>query len=223
MKSEQMYEIIGEINDAYVAEAAPDREVNPAARRGRRAIAGAGIAAALMIAASLVIFGLLKGGEAEFVVEDGVLVGYNGEGGEVVIPDGVRVISREAFSRYSSSSSNAKPITSLTFDAELEKFDSGILEDLDMLEEIRLDETGEVFTVKECSIYNAEGEAVYVYGMVQIDENNFVLIFDPPEKAEGEAAVGTDAPEYVFIITLSDGAELSSVNLEFDTGETTTD
>lgn len=42
----------------------------------------------------------------EFEIEDGVLVAYNGEGGDVVIPDGVTVIGKEVFK-------NNKTITSV--------------------------------------------------------------------------------------------------------------
>ncbi len=39
----------------------------------------------------------LNDAESEFVIEDGVLVAYNGEGGEVVVPDGVTEIGSNVF------------------------------------------------------------------------------------------------------------------------------
>ena len=75
MKSERMFEIIGDLDDKYVAEASPDREVSEKASRRRRWVKiGAGIAAALV--AAVTIFAMSDVGAQLFFFGDKVIV-YN--------------------------------------------------------------------------------------------------------------------------------------------------
>lgn len=57
----------------------------------------------------------------DFVVENGVLVGYNGMGGDIVIPEGVREIRGGLFDHCVSN------VASFTFPSTLEKVDGGFL------------------------------------------------------------------------------------------------
>jgi hypothetical protein len=47
--------------------------------------------------------------DSEFVINDGVLVRYNGFGGDVVVPDGVKSIGESAFANFASVNSVILP------------------------------------------------------------------------------------------------------------------
>ena len=70
---------------------------------------------------------------ADFVIQDGKLKKYTGRGGDVVIPDGVTSISREAFSGCSS-------LTSITIPESVTSIDYGAFSDCRSLTSVTIPE-----------------------------------------------------------------------------------
>lgn len=79
-------------------------------------------------------FNAFNSAEEDFVIEDGVLVGYNGEGGEVVIPEGVTSIADNVFK-------DNKSITKVVFPEGLISIGNSAFEMASYLAEIRFAST----------------------------------------------------------------------------------
>ena len=60
--------------------------------------------------------------DASFVIKSGRLIAYNGEGGDILIPEGVEVIGEEAFQKNNS-------VTSVTFPEGVKEIESSAFED----------------------------------------------------------------------------------------------
>lgn len=79
-------------------------------------------------------FNSFNSSEEDFVIEDGVLVGYNGEGGEVIIPDGVTSIAANVFK-------NNKSITKVVFPEGLISIGNSAFEMASYLTEVKFAST----------------------------------------------------------------------------------
>lgn len=79
-------------------------------------------------------FNNLNSAEEDFVIEDGVLVGYNGEGGEVIIPDGVTSVAANVFK-------NNKSITKVVFPEGLVSIGNSAFEMASYLTEVKFAST----------------------------------------------------------------------------------
>ncbi len=92
-------------------------------------------------------------GEGDFLISGGVLAAYRGSGGEVVIPDGVRVIAAEAFRGHSE-------MESVTMPESLRVIGEGAFEDCTGIKEILLNEGLE--QIKDRAFLNCAAETVRV-------------------------------------------------------------
>lgn len=79
-------------------------------------------------------FNSFNSSEEDFVIEDGVLVGYNGEGGEVIIPDGVTSVAANVFK-------DNKSITKVVFPEGLISIGNSAFEMASYLTEVKFAST----------------------------------------------------------------------------------
>lgn len=86
---------------------------------------------------------------SEFGICEGILYDYSGDGGEVVIPDGVTKIGANAFQ-------DRCDVTSLTLPASVTEIEGGAFEDCADLKEICVSEKNAVFSSIGGILYNKE-------------------------------------------------------------------
>lgn len=98
------------------------------------------------------------GGQGDYLISGGVLIGYRGAGGDVSVPEGVRVIAAEAFI-------GCGGITSVTLPESLRVIGEGAFEDCAGLREITLNEGLE--QIKDRAFLNCGAETVRVPASVK--------------------------------------------------------
>ena len=92
----------------------------------------------------------------EFKVEDGVLIGYTGEGGEVSIPEGITAIAGEAFS-------SEIPITKIYIPATVTEIEEEAFADLPKLTTIRVDEENPGYRSYNRALYTRDLSMILQY------------------------------------------------------------
>ena len=72
--------------------------------------------------------------DMEFVINDGKLTAYNGEGGDIVIPEGVRIVGEKAFAKNNT-------VTSVRFSEGVEKIESSAFVGCESLRRVYIPKT----------------------------------------------------------------------------------
>ena len=74
----------------------------------------------------------------DFVIEDGVLVDYQGPGGDIVVPEGVEVLGDGCFQRCSIIQRNSVPMNSISLPKSLTKIGVRVFEHCEGLTEVKI-------------------------------------------------------------------------------------
>ena len=159
MTSLQLFEAISWVDEKYILEAADYKSVIHLKTIKKSIIAAAVVAAVIGIV--LTIMKTMNEPATDFEIENGVLVAYNGNDTEVVIPEEVRAISGNAFNR-SSSSSNASSITKLTIGANVEEIGDLTFANLKNLEKVELSPYNQWFEYDDGVLVSKNGSVAFL-------------------------------------------------------------